>query len=140
MATNTYMSFLMVKEGSSYNKLIDIVDYPDITGEKELLQTTTLSDGQHTHILGISGNDAKTFNTNYDHAKFLELKEMEGQEKDFAVWFGGTEDEDGVATPTGSEGKFSFKGELSVRVTGGGVNQVRQMSIQIAAKSIVKFE
>ena len=36
-------------------------------------------------------------------------------ETEFAVWFGGTES-NGVVTPTGSEGKFEFKGKLSVFV------------------------
>ena len=35
-------------------------------------------------------------------------------------------------TPTGTDGKFSFDGQLSVRVTGGGVNEVRGMAITIA--------
>lgn len=59
------------------------------------------------------------------------LKALEGKNEEYAVWFGGTETASSP-TPTGSEGKFKFAGELSVYVTGGGVNEVRGMAITIA--------
>ena len=54
-----------------------------------------------------------------------------GTEKEFAVWLGGTVS-GGTTTPTGSEGKFEFKGQLSVFVNGGGVNEVVGMTVSIA--------
>ena len=56
---------------------------------------------------------------------------MEGTEKEFAVWLGGTVS-GGAATPTGSEGKFEFKGQISTFVAGGGVNEVVDMTVSIA--------
>ena len=56
---------------------------------------------------------------------------MKGTETEFSVWFGGTE-VDGVATPDGSEGKFNFKGYVSIRVTGKGVNEVKEAIVSIA--------
>ena len=47
------------------------------------------------------------------------------------MWFGGTE-EAGVVTPTGTDGKFEFKGQLSAYPVGGGVNEVVDMNITIA--------
>lgn len=134
MASSTYKSFLMHKKTSTYEKLVDIKSYPDLGGAPELLETTTLSDSMATNILGIQSMDALEFECNYDLAKYTELKEMEGTEKDFAVWLGGTE-AGGVVTPTGSDGKFEFKGQLSVYVTGAGVNEVRGMTVVIAAST-----
>ena len=134
--TSTYKSYLMVKEGSDYRQLIDIKDYPDLGGEPEMLETTTLSDSMQTYVAGIQSLDALTFSANYDKAKYAELKAMEGTSKDFAVWFGGTESS-GVVTPTGDEGKFEFSGSLSVFVTGGGVNEVRGMNITIAPSTVI---
>ena len=43
MATSSYKSFLMYKKsGATYEKLVDIKDYPDIGGSPETLETTTL--------------------------------------------------------------------------------------------------
>jgi len=137
MATNTYMSFLMHKNGENYEKLIDITDYPDIGQDPEMLDTTTLSDKMKTAILGIQGNDGLEFNANYDHTEYLTLKKLERKDEGYAVWFGGTENEDGTVTPTGSEGKFSFNGQLSVHPTSGSVNAVRGMKIMIAPTTVI---
>lgn len=138
-ATSTYKSYLMVKEGSEYEKLIDIKDFPDLGGEPEMLETTTLSDGMQTYVAGIQSLDALTFSANYIKEEYAKLKAMEGQKKDFAVWFGGTESA-GVVTPSGDEGKFEFSGTLSVFVTGGGVNEVRGMNITIAPSTVITAE
>lgn len=141
MATSTYMTFLMHKQSTGdYEKLIDITEFPDLGTDPEMLETTTLSDRMQTFIMGIQGNEAMTFNTNYDHTGYLALKELKNKTEGYAVWFGGTENADGTVTPTGNEGKFSFDGQLSARVTGGGVNEVRGMSITIAPSSVITEE
>lgn len=132
MAISTYKIFLMVKgSNDTYSKLIDIKDFPDLGGAPEMLETTTLSDNMQTYIPGIQSLDALEFTANYTKTDFTTLKAMEGTEKDFAVWFGGTES-GGVLTPDGSDGKFEFKGQLSVFPVGGGVNEVVDMTITIA--------
>lgn len=140
MATSTYMTFLMHKKDSTYEKLIDITEFPDLGTDPEMLETTTLSDRMQTFIMGIEGNEAMNFTTNYDKTGYTALKALKNKEEGFAVWFGGTEQEDGTVTPTGTEGKFSFKGQLSVRVTGGGVNEVRGMAITIAPTGVIVEE
>lgn len=137
-ATSTYKSFLMVKNDSAYEKLIDIVSYPDLGGAPEMLDATSLSDPMTVNILGIQSLDALEFECNYDLEKYTELKAMEGESKEFAVWLGGTE-AGGVVTPTGSDGKFEFGGQLSVFVNGGGVNEVRKMTVSIAANTTIKL-
>ena len=134
MASSTYKSFLMHKVAEKWEKLVDIKSYPDLGGTPELLETTTLSDSMTTNIMGIQSLDALEFECNYDLEKYTELKGMEGTDKDFAVWLGGTEAA-GVATPTGEDGKFEFKGQLSVYVNGGGVNEVVNMTVSIAAST-----
>ena len=134
MAISTYKSFLMHKKSSTYEKLVDIKSFPDLGGSPELLETTTLSDGMTTNILGIQSLDALEFECNYTKEGYAKLKAMEGTEADFAVWLGGTVSGNAV-TPTGSEGKFEFKGQLAVYVNGGGVNEVVNMTVSIAAST-----
>ena len=138
MAISTYKSFLMVKNSSTWEKLIDIKSFPDLGGAPELLETTTLSDPMTTNIMGIQSLDALEFECNYTKEDYTKLKEMEGTDKEFAVWLGGTES-GGTATPTGDDGKFEFNGQLSVYVNGGGVNEVVGMTVSIAASTPIKL-
>ena len=131
MAISTYKIFLMMKKDTSYEKLIDIKDFPDLGGAPEMLETTTLSDKMQTYIPGIQSLDALEFTANYTKEDFTKLKALEGVEHEYAVWFGGTE-EANVLTPTGTDGKFQFKGQLSAFPVGGGVNEVVGMTVTIA--------
>lgn len=132
MAITTYKVFLMQKESDEYKKLIDIKDYPDLGGAPEMLQTTTLSNKMHTYEPGVQSSDALEFTANYDLKEYQKLKALEGKELDLSVWFGGEDSGQGIATPTGSDGKFNFKGKLNVYLPGGGVNEVVDMKIVIA--------
>ena len=131
MAISTYKVFLMKKESEAYKKLVDIKDFPDLGGSPEMLETTTLSDKMQTYIPGIQSLDALEFNANYTKEEFTKLKALEGQELELAVWFGGDE-ANGTLTPTGNDGKFNFKGYVSVFVVGGGTNEVVGMTVAVA--------
>lgn len=138
MAISTYKIFLMMKKNASYEKLIDIKDFPDLGGSPEMLETTTLSDKMQTYIPGIQSLDALEFTANYTKEDFTKLKALEGVEYEFAVWFGGTE-EANVLTPTGTDGKFQFKGQLSAFPVGGGVNEVVDMTVTIAPSTPISM-
>lgn len=138
MAISTYKIFLMMKKEASYEKLINIKDFPDLGGSPEMLETTTLSDKMQTYIPGIQSLDALEFTANYTKEDFTKLKALEGVEHEFAVWFGGTE-EANVLTPTGTDGKFQFKGQLSAFPVGGGVNEVVDMTVTIAPSTPISM-
>lgn len=141
MAISTYKIFLMMKgkgDTPSYEKLLDIKDFPDLGGAPEMLETTTLSDKMQTYIPGIQSLDALEFTANYTKPDFEKLKALEGEEHEFAVWFGGTETA-GVLTPTGTDGKFEFKGQLSAFPVGGGVNEVVDMTVTIAPSTPIEL-
>lgn len=136
MAISTYKTFLMKGTGGSWAKLIDIKEFPDLGGVPEMLDTTTMSDGARTYILGIQETEAMTFTANYTLADYSAIKALEGVEQDFAVWMGATVTND-IATPTGVDGKFEFKGYITVTKTGGGVNEVQNMTITIAPTTVI---
>lgn len=122
MAISTYGIYLMHKVSDSYEKLVDIKDFPDLGGAPEMLETTTLSDSMQTYIPGIQSLDGLEFNANYTKADFTKLKALENKDEAYAVFFG----------EEGKDGKFEFKGSLSVFPVGGGVNEVVGMTISIA--------
>lgn len=140
MAISTYKVFLMKKgsSGSTYEKLVDIKEFPDLGGDPEMLETTTLSDNMQTYIAGIQSLDGLSFTANYDMTAFKTLKALEGKKESYAVWFGAT-GTPGNLTPDGSNGKFAFDGELSVYPVGGGVNEVVDMNITIAPSTPIAF-
>ena len=81
MASNTYQTYLMKGtagsgDGITYNKLVDIKNYPDLGGSPELLETTTLSDSMRTNIFGIQGNDTMDFTCNYSKEDYNTVKAL----------------------------------------------------------------
>ena len=129
MAINTYGVQLMYKSGtaSAFTKLVDIKDFPDIGGAPEMLETTTLSDSMQTYIPGIQSSDALEFTANYTKTDYEAIVDLAEAETDFAIYFGST----------GTNGKWFFKGYASVRVNGGGVNEVVSMTISIAPSTAI---
>lgn len=136
MAISTYKVFLMKGTGTTYEKLVDIKDFPDLGGSPEMLETTTLSNSMQTYIPGIQTLEALEFTANYDKDDFATLTALKDTETKYAVWFGGTET-GGEVTPTGADGKFEFSGKLNVFVVGGGVNEVVDMTITIAPSTAI---
>lgn len=129
MAISTFGIQLMHKgTGSTFTKLIDIKDFPDLGGAPEMLETTTLSDSMQTYIEGIQSADALEFTANYTKEDYEKLVALKGENEAFAVFFN-------ESTNDGS--KFYFNGYLSVRVNGGGVNEVVGMTISIAPSTAI---
>ena len=122
MAISTYGIQLMHKVSDKYEQLVPIKDFPDLGGSPEMLETTTLSDKMQTYIPGIQTLDGLEFSANYTKEDFSKLKALEGKDESYAVFFGAD----------GADGKFEFKGSLSVFPVGGGVNEVVGMTISIA--------
>lgn len=135
-----YGMYLMHKATgeSDYTKLVDIVDLPDIEEEDDEIEITTLSDGQRRFMPGIKGNSSKDFTINYDYETFKSLREMEGSEKDLAIWCGFTGDL-GNETPDGSDGKWTFKGYITVRKTSQSVGDAPQAVLRVTPSSVITF-
>jgi hypothetical protein len=136
MAINTYGSYLMHSaDGTTYSKLLDIKDYPDMVEPPENLDATTLSDPMRVYIPGIKDTGGSVeFTANYDPADFAAVQALEGTEGYFAIWFG----EDN-GTPDGSKGKFSFKGYPYASKSGGAVNEVSDMKVGIIPTTEIAF-
>lgn len=139
MAISTYKTYLMkgTTSGSTttYEKLVDIVDFPDIGGSPESIDVTTLSDPNYRQIPGIQTGDSMEFTCNYDQTTFNTLKTTEdnGQVGKYGVFFGGTTGSEG------SEGKFTFDARLTVHVQGAGVNEAVRMIVTLYVDSAIEF-
>jgi len=127
MAINTYG--ITLKWGDSaeaLTKVVDIKDFPDMIGDPEMLETTTLSDAQVTNIPGIKSSDTLTFTCNYTKEDFTAVNEVAGTALHYALEF--------------SDGsKFTWQGQHTCGLPGKGVNEVVEFTINIAASTPVEF-
>lgn len=134
-----YGAYLMRKTEENYEKLVDIVDMPDVGADDDELEITTLSDGQHIFMPGIKGSSSMNFTINHDYETFKKIDALQGQELDLAVWLGFS-GSFGAEVPDGSDGKWQFKGYVSIRKNGQSVGDVPQDTVRVTPSSAIKFE
>ena len=127
MAINTYGIELHWGESAeAVSKIVDIKDFPDMIGDPEMLETTTLSDAQVTNIPGIKSSDTLTFTCNYTKADFTAVNADASKPLFYELSF--------------SDGsKFTWQGQHTCGLPGKGVNEVVEFTINIAASSPVEF-
>ena len=128
MAISSYN--VVLKSGTSAEtlaKLVDIKDFPDLIGEPNLLETTTLSDSQQTFINGIRTADLMTFTFNYTKEDFQKCKASEGKPQYYELEFS-----DGSS--------FTWQGQHTVGLPGKSVDEVLEATLNIAPSSPVAFD
>ena len=127
MAISSYNCVLKWGESSSLlEKKVDIKDFPDLIGDPNLLETTTLSDAAQTYIPGIKSTDLMTFTTNFTKTDFQACKADEGKNLFYSLEFS-----DGA--------KFTWQGQHTMGVPGKGVDEVIEATINIVPSTSVEF-
>ncbi|MBO7712421.1 MAG: hypothetical protein J6S85_02560 [Methanobrevibacter sp.] len=125
-AFSTYKVYLMAYDGSAFKRLINIKDFPDLGGQPEQLETTTLSNQMNTYTPGIQSFDSLTFTCNYTSANYSKVATYctPSNNYSYAVFIGDD--------TTGDDGTFYFNATGNVFVSGGGVNEVVEMTITLS--------
>lgn len=125
MAISSYgVSLKWGESAEAVAKVVDIKDFGDLIGEPNLLETTTLSDGQVTNIPGIRSGDSIPFTCNYTKADFDAVYADEGKQLYYELTF--------------SDGSgFAWQGQHTVGVPGKGVDEVLEFTINCAASTPV---
>lgn len=126
MAKCTNVTFLMHKASgeTEFTKLLDITEYPDLGGDKEKLESTTLSDTKKRYIQGLEDSSELAFKAWYDKADYEKLLTIQeaGTIDDYQLWFG----------ENGADGIWEWSGVMAVYPAGGSSNTVREMSFSIS--------
>lgn len=135
---STCQTYLMYRETTSgdYSKLIDITSFPDLIPPKERIDITSLSDYMRVYINGIGDTAEQTYGANYTPENYQAITELEGHQYDYALWFGASGTQ-GSETPDGHLGKFSWTGDISAGINGGGVNEAVGMSITVTPSTVI---
>lgn len=127
MAISTLGVTLKMGESSeALEKVVDIKDFPDLIGDPNMLETTTLSDEAVTNIPGIRSSDMLTFTCNYTKEDFTAVNVKANTALYYSLEF--------------SDGsKFTWQGQHTCGVPGKGVDEVIEFTINIAASTAVEF-
>lgn len=114
-------------DGVAFTKLVDIINYPDMGSAPSKLDTTTLSATKFkTSMLGLQEVPDLTFEANYDKATYSTISSMTGT-RYFRLAFGS------------ADGKFEWQGQIQVYANGGGIDEVRKMTIVLSAETPITF-
>ena len=126
MAISTYLATLKWGDSAAtVAKVIDIKEFPDLMGEPNMLETTTMSDAAQTFIPGIKQMDSMAFTYNYTKADFEAVKQDEGKQLFYELEFS-----DGSA--------FVWQGSHTATLPGKGVDEVIEAGVVIAPSSSVE--
>lgn len=113
---------LSYKKDADFIELTDLQEIPELGGEKESIEITTLADAAHTYTDGlINYGDSLAFKFLYAKAQFNTLNGLEGE----CEWK--------VELPDASA--CTFKGTGSVRLDGVGVNAALTYTLNIKPSS-----
>ena len=137
---STIGTFLMnLDTDSSAKKLVDITSYPDLGGERNTIDITTLSDTTEQSTPGVQAGGTLQFEANYTKENWTAVQAVcDGNKHTFGVYFDSNATGLANYVPTGDAGKFKFSGELSCYVNGGNTNEARKMTIIVYLQSEIE--
>lgn len=121
-------------DATKWDILHDITEYPDLDDEAEWEDNTTLSNAMHTYEPGLpDSGGAKSFSAYFTSAEYTKVKALEDEILHVGISFGGTTQSDGVTIlPTGGTLMQDFNAYVRIRLTGGGVGDVRPVTIDLS--------
>lgn len=131
MAISTALTTLKYStdQGTSYDKLVDITNYPDLGATPTKLDTTDLSATNFkTSILGLQDVPDLTFEANYTSEAYALIEGLTGKQL-FQLEFGAD----------GAFGTFNWEGEIRVYAVGGAVDEVRKMTVVLSSETPLVF-
>lgn len=112
--------------GSSYTELTNLQEIPELGGEAEAIEITTLADAAHTYTDGILNyGDSLAFKFLYEKEQFTTLTAL----KDAVEWK--------VELPDATS--CSFSGSASVKLDGVGVNAALTYTLSIKPNSAMAW-
>lgn len=135
MATSTIHTYLEYKpegQSSTWTKLADIKSYPDLTEPPERIDATTLSDESRQYVPGVRDLPDYDFPANFDLSDYQAIVALKGDDLDLRIRFGESTDDEYCY--------FTFTGQIDATISGGDVNAVREMTINVYPSSELTLE
>lgn len=122
------LGYKATSAGTSYTDLTNLQEIPELGGDTEAIEVTTLGDAAHMYTDGILNyGDNLSFKFLYDSAQFAALQNLSGT----IYWQ--------VSLPDGESGAIdttcTFSGTCSVKLDGVGVNAALTYTLNIKPNS-----
>lgn len=112
--------------GASFTDLTNLQEIPDLGGDTDAVEVTTLDDAAHMYINGLKDyGESLDFTFLYDKTQFTTLNGLSGS-IDWKVTFPGT-----------SAATFTFSGECSVKINGVGVNDAITYTLSVKPSTAI---
>lgn len=127
-SANTTLSYS--PDGTTYTKLLDITDYPDLGAAPNKIDTTDLSQTvMKTFVLGLQESPDLNFGANFDKTVYATIAALNASYH-FKLEFG----------TAGADGAFTWQGKISIFANGAGVDESRKMTVALSAETpIIPF-
>lgn len=116
-AENTINTKLLYRASTSgdWTELPCIKNYPDLGGEPEQIEATTMCDAVTKNVLGVQAMDGFSFTMNYNGEDYETIEALKGQTLYFKLSF-----KDAY--------QVTWQGEASCWINAGEVNGVKEMT------------
>jgi len=112
--------------GGTFTKLCDINNYPDMGSSPSKLDNTTLSNDKYkTSQNGLIDLGDFVFEANYDATVLNAITGLTGSKF--------------ILLEFGTDGKYDWQGEITAYANGGGVDEIRKMSISLSQLTAPAF-
>ena len=132
ISSTDYRQYDMSTLPVSYAKVADITDFPELIGETENIESTTMSDTQRTYEVGLQGTSQDSFTAQFSRAKYEELQELiEKNGRNAKYRF--------CLLISDSQSVFDWVGSINVGLGGGAVNEIISMPINISFSTPVRL-
>ena len=126
-----------VATSSNFEKVGDIINFPDMGGAPETIDVTTLTDHRKRNINGVQDSKALEFEFNYTKALSTKLTGLE--KKGEAEWYALVIGADASGNHDGHNGVFTWQGGVSHYVESGKVNDAVKIKATFSTASAVEM-
>ena len=114
--------------GSSFTDLTNLQEIPDVGGDTDAVEVTTLDDAAHMYINGLKDyGDSLDFTFLYDKTQFTTLNGLSGT----SSWK--------ITLPGTSGLTATWDGESSVKLNGVGVNDAITYTLSVKPSTAIAF-
>lgn len=134
---DVYLMRLNPTPTAKWEKLVCISEYPDLGGEPEQIESTTMCDLKNrTYENGLQDLASFQFVCNATPANKAKLVAAQNADRDepgtYAIWFSTARDAD---NPNHEDDAWYWQGRLSYWVTGKSINELATYTIAISVSS-----
>lgn len=127
-----YRNYVISELPTSFVKVADITDFPELIGDTEDIESTTMSDTQRTYESGLQGAPTDSFTAQFDRSKFEAIQDLitdNGRNTKYRF----------CLLISDSKSVFDWVGSINVGLGGGAINEIVSMPINITFATPVRL-